>query len=108
MCAAAAERQSKVSSEDTTPASGALGRAVNMRLLCLMRQGRGDWESVQDKDAGTVQYRNNATMDLFPQPPKIFDRFGHLTALRRLRTVVVVHGTPLVWEHLHPHRGDSG
>lgn len=53
-----------------------------MRLLCLKHQGRGDWEAVQDKDTGTVLYRNNVTKDLFTSPPKDSDRFGDLVSLR--------------------------
>lgn len=63
----------------------AKGRAATMRLLCLMHQGRGLWETVQDRDTGSVQYRYNVTKELYPDPPRESDAFGQLTALTRLR-----------------------
>jgi hypothetical protein len=77
-------RQSKEKFDHTAKGiQAAFSRQAEMRLLCLMHQGRGDWEAVQDKNTGTVLYRNNVTKELFKNPPLESNRFGDLVMLKR-------------------------
>lgn len=79
-----APAQSKPKPDQTDKlVQAAFSRQAEMRLLCLMHQGRGDWETVQDKDSGTVLYRNNVTKQLYRVPPKESDKFGDLLSLQR-------------------------
>lgn len=53
-------------------------------LRALLREGRGEWQVLQEPDTGELIFRNNITLEKLSRPPDGVDLFGGMVALRHL------------------------
>jgi len=69
---------------DYEPPRVATARFQGQVVRALLREGRGEWQVLQEPDTGKLLFRNNITLEKLDRPPEGVDLFGGMAALTYL------------------------